>query len=99
MRAYLLFLVGVISIEGQARDLMNDFSECRRIKTEALCDLESDYAVERINCYKKIIENHKRCERNVTLRIRKEKDATDLRVKNEKDKIKKEAWDIIEKKY
>lgn len=98
MKPYFIFLLGMISFEGVARDLLNDFSECR-IKTLSACDRQTDYAVARINCYKKLIEDHKRCERNVELRIRKERNASDLKTKNDKERIKKEAWSLLEQKY
>ncbi|MFA7614005.1 MAG: hypothetical protein WCY48_07185, partial [Candidatus Caldatribacteriota bacterium] len=97
-RPYLFLFLGLMSLEGHARNLLNDFSECR-IKSRAACDAESDYVVERINCYQRIIEDHKRCEQNVLSRISRERNVSYLKAKNVKDNAKKEAWSILERKY
>lgn len=98
MKPYLLLFIAALSLDGHSGELLQDFSECR-VKTPSSCDAQSDYAVERINCYKKIIEDHQRCERNVEARIAKEKKIAELKIKNDKEKIRKDAWDILEKKY
>lgn len=98
MKPYLLLLLGLITLDGNARNLLDDFSECR-VKNRSACDAESDYAVKRINCYQQIIEEHKRCEQNVLSRISRERNVSYLKAKNVKDNVKKEAWSILEKKY
>lgn len=98
MKVSLFILLGLVAFEVYSRELLNDFSECQ-IKTQESCDAQSEYALTRINCYKKIAEDRRLCEKNVNNRIAKERNAARLKSQHEKNKIRDKAWVLLESKY